>query len=50
VTLNPPNDGTVNTNVIAGPYLVAVKGAKFVGRTPYSELVMQVNKNAEDRC
>ena len=45
VTLNPPKDGTVNTDVISGPYLVAVHGAKFVGRTPYSELVMQVNRN-----
>jgi hypothetical protein len=45
VTLTPPRDGTVNTDVIAGPYLVAVHGARFVGRTPYSELVMSVKKN-----
>lgn len=45
VTFTPPRSGTINTDVIAGPYLVAVHGAKFVGRTPYSELVMQVQKN-----
>jgi len=45
VTLNPPKDGTVNTDVISGPYPVAVHGAEFVGRTPYSELVMQVDRN-----
>jgi hypothetical protein len=46
VTLTPPHDGTVTTDVISGPYLVAVHGAKFVGRTPYSELVMRVNRNS----
>jgi hypothetical protein len=45
VTFTPPKDGTVNTDVISGPYLVAVHGAKFVGRTPYSELVMRVKRN-----
>lgn len=44
VSLMLPKSGTVNTNVIAGPYLVAVHGARFVGRTPASELVMQVDK------
>jgi hypothetical protein len=46
VTFTPPKSGTVNTNVIAGPYLVAVHGGKFVGRTPSSELVLQVKKAA----
>ncbi len=45
VTLTPLSDGTVVTDVIAGPYLVAVHGAEFVGRTPYSELVMSIKKN-----
>jgi len=45
VTFTPPYSGTINTDVIAGPYLVAVHGAKFVGRTPYSELVLRVKKN-----
>jgi hypothetical protein len=45
VTFTPPKSGTVTTNVISGPYLVAVHGAKFVGRTPYSELIMSVKKN-----
>jgi hypothetical protein len=40
-----PKSGTINTNVISGPYLVAVHGAKFVGRTPYSELLISVKKN-----
>ena len=45
VTFTPPESGTITTNVISGPYLVAVDGGKFVGRTPYSELVLSVKKN-----
>lgn len=46
VEFTPSKSGTVNTNVISGPYLVAVHGGKFVGRTPYSELIMSVEKHA----
>ncbi len=46
VEFTPSKSGTVNTDVIAGPYLVGVKGAKFVGRTPYSEMVISVKKHA----
>lgn len=46
VEFTPSKTGTVNTNVISGPYLVAVHGGKFVGRTPYSELIMSVKKHA----
>ena len=45
VTFTPPKSGTIGTNVITGPYLVAVHGAKFVGRFPYSELIISVKKN-----
>ncbi len=45
VTFTPPYDGTVNTDVIAGSYLVGVHNAKIVGRTPYSEMVIQVKRN-----
>jgi hypothetical protein len=45
VSFTLAKSGTVTTNVISGPYLVAVHGAKFVGRTPYSELIMSVKKN-----
>ena len=44
VSFTPPKSGTVGTDVIAGPYLVAVHGAKFVGRFPYSELIISVKK------
>jgi hypothetical protein len=46
VTFTPPKDGTVNTDIVTGPYLVAVHGAKFVGRTPYSELIMRVRRRS----
>ena len=45
VTFTPPKSGTIGTDVISGPYLVAVHGAKFVGRFPYSELIISVKKN-----
>lgn len=44
VSFTPPKSGTVGTDVIAGPYLVAVHGAKFVGRFPYSEMIIAVKK------
>jgi hypothetical protein len=44
VSFTPPKSGTVGTDVISGPYLVAVHGAKFVGRFPYSELIISVKK------
>jgi hypothetical protein len=47
VTFAPPHDGTVNTDVIAGSYLVAVHNAKIVGRTPYSEMVIAVKRNPD---
>lgn len=47
VTFTPPRDGTVNTDVIAGSYLVGVHNAKIVGRTPYSEMVIQVKRNPD---
>lgn len=46
VTFTPPKSGTLNTDVISGPYLVAVHGARFVGRTPYSDLLIEVQKPA----
>ncbi len=45
VTFTPPKSGTIGTDVISGPYLVAVHGAKFVGRFPYSELIIAVKRN-----
>jgi hypothetical protein len=47
VTFTPPKSGTIGTDVISGPYLVAVHGAKFVGRFPYSELIIAVKKNPD---
>jgi hypothetical protein len=46
VTFTPPESGTLNTDVVTGPYLVAVHGARFVGRTPYSEMLIEVQKPA----
>jgi hypothetical protein len=45
VSFVPPKSGTIGTDVISGPYLVAVHGAKWVGRFPYSELILAVKKN-----
>ena len=45
VTFTPPKNGTIGTDVISGPYLVAVHGAKWVGRFPYQELILSVKKN-----
>jgi hypothetical protein len=45
VTFTPPESGTINTNVLTGPYLVGVKGAKIVGRSPNQNMVLQVVKN-----
>ncbi len=44
VSFTPPASGTVTTDVVSGPYLVAVHGGSFVGRTPYSELILHVDK------
>jgi hypothetical protein len=44
ITFTPPKSGALNTDVIGGPYLVAVHGARFVGRTPYSELLIGVQR------
>lgn len=46
VTFTPPASGTLNTDVVTGPYLVAVHGARFVGRTPYSDMLIEVKKPA----
>jgi hypothetical protein len=43
----PPRSGTLNTNVLTGPYLVDVKGAKIVGRTENQNMLIQVNKNPD---
>jgi hypothetical protein len=44
VTFTPPKSGTLNTNVLTGPYLVGVKGAKIVGRSANQNMIIQVNK------
>lgn len=44
VTFTPPKSGTINTNVLTGPYLVGVKGAKIVGRSPNQNMVIEVKK------
>jgi hypothetical protein len=46
ITFTPPKSGTLNTEVVTGPYLVAVHGARFVGRTPYSDMLIEVQKPA----
>lgn len=46
ITFTPPKTGTLNTEVVTGPYLVAVHGARLVGRTPYSEMLIEVQKPA----
>ncbi|HEX3517705.1 MAG TPA: hypothetical protein VHT29_01575, partial [Solirubrobacteraceae bacterium] len=49
IALTPPKTGTINTNVIAGPYLVGVRGAKFVGRSPNQNMVMRVKREPDGR-
>jgi hypothetical protein len=44
VTFTPPKSGTLNTEVVTAPYLVAVHGARFVGRTPYSDMLIEVDR------
>ncbi len=45
ITFTPPESGTINTNVITGPYLVGVKGARIVGRSPGQNMVIQVKRD-----
>jgi len=45
ITFTPPKSGTLNTNVIAGPYLVGVKGAKIVGRSANQNMVVAVKRD-----
>jgi hypothetical protein len=47
ITFVPPKSGTVNTNVIAGPYLVGVKGAKIVGRSANQNMVVAVKRDGD---
>jgi len=49
VTFTPPESGTVNTNILTGPYLVGVKGAKIVGRSPNQYMVIAVKKQPDGR-
>lgn len=44
IAFTPPKSGTVDTNILTGPYLVGVKGAKIVGRSPNQYMVIQVKK------
>ncbi len=49
VTYPPGPAGTVRTNIITGPYLVDVTGARPVGRTPGSEMVLALPASSAPR-
>jgi hypothetical protein len=49
VEFTPPYSGTLNTNLLAGPYLVMVHGAKVVARTVSQQMLIQVNKSPGGR-
>jgi hypothetical protein len=49
LTFTPPKSGTINTNILTGPYLVGVKGAKIVGRSPNQFMVIAVKKEPDGR-
>jgi hypothetical protein len=49
IEFTPPRSGTLNTNLLAGPYLVAVHGAKVVGRTASQEMLIQVDRKPDRR-
>jgi hypothetical protein len=47
--LAPAASGTIATNVMGGPYLVRVRGAQHVGRTPEGFMVLRVDARAGER-
>jgi hypothetical protein len=49
VEFTPPRSGTLNTNLLAAPYLVEVRGAKVVARTANQNMLIQVSKSPDGR-
>lgn len=49
LTYPPGPAGTVQTNIITGPYLVELSGARAVGRTPESEMVVALPASERPR-
>jgi len=49
VTFPPGPAGTVRTNIVTGPYMVELSGARPVGRTPESEMVVTLPASERPR-